>query len=129
MARITAIRREVSRALGFVVPGVRIRDDLGLEANQYRIRIGQTIVGEDRAYPDRKLALPGDRTAIQIDGIEAFAGQIARVFAGVVAVSWMVMTLVNAALAQGLLKRFSMCGLTCEPSPSRNLPPLIDCRS
>jgi flagellar biosynthesis protein FlhA len=71
VARITAIRREVSRALGFVVPGVRIRDDLGLEANQYRIRIGQTIVGEDRIYPDRKLALPGERTAIQIDGIEA----------------------------------------------------------
>jgi hypothetical protein len=52
---------------------------------------------------------------LQIDGIEAFAGQIARVFAGVVGVSWMVMTLVNAALAQGLLKRFAV---NRRPSPA-----------
>ncbi len=68
--RVTGIRREVSRGLGFVVPGVRIRDDLSLEPNQYRIRIGQTIVGEDVVYPDRKLALPGDGSHIQLDGIE-----------------------------------------------------------
>ena len=70
VSRVTGIRREVSRGLGFVVPGVRIRDDLSLEPNQYRIRIGQTIVGEDIIYPDRKLALPGDGTHIQLDGIE-----------------------------------------------------------
>ncbi|MDB4234917.1 flagellar biosynthesis protein FlhA [Sulfitobacter sp.] len=70
VSRVTGIRREVSRGLGFVVPGVRIRDDLSLEPNQYRIRIGQTIVGEDVVYPDRKLALPGDGSHIQLDGIE-----------------------------------------------------------
>ena len=70
VSRVTGIRREVSRGLGFVVPGVRIRDDLSLEPNQYRIRIGQTIVGVDIIYPDRKLALPGDGTHIQLDGIE-----------------------------------------------------------
>lgn len=70
VSRVTGIRREVSRGLGFVVPGVRIRDDLSLEPNQYRIRIGQTIVGEDIIYPDRKLALPGDGTHIKLDGIE-----------------------------------------------------------
>ena len=70
VSRITGIRRDVSRGLGFVIPGVRIRDDLALEPNQYRIRIGQTIVGEDIAYPDRKLALPGDGTRIHLDGIE-----------------------------------------------------------
>ena len=70
VSRITGIRREVSRGLGFVIPGVRIRDDLALEPNQYRIRIGQTIVGEDVAYPDRKLALPGDGSRVKIEGIE-----------------------------------------------------------
>ncbi|MCH9825692.1 MAG: flagellar biosynthesis protein FlhA, partial [Alphaproteobacteria bacterium] len=70
VSRITGIRREVSRGLGFVIPGVRIRDDLALEPNQYRIRIGQTIVGEDVAYPDRKLALPGDGSLVKIEGIE-----------------------------------------------------------
>ncbi len=70
VSRITGIRRDVSRGLGFVIPGVRIRDDLALEPNQYRIRIGQTIVGEDIAFPDRKLALPGDATRVHLDGIE-----------------------------------------------------------
>lgn len=70
VSRITSIRREVSKALGFVVPPVRIRDDLALQPNQYRIRIGHTIVGEDIVYPDRKLALPGDSSAVDLDGIK-----------------------------------------------------------
>jgi len=68
--RVTGIRRQVSKSLGFVVPAVRIRDDLTLEANTYRLRIGQTIVGEDHVYPDRKLAIPGENASIKIEGIE-----------------------------------------------------------
>ena len=68
--RITGIRKQVSKALGFIIPAVRIRDDLTLSSNQYRIRIGQTIVGDDAIYPDRKLAIPGDDTNIKLDGIE-----------------------------------------------------------
>ncbi len=69
-SRVTGIRRQVSRDLGFVIPPVRIRDDLTLDANSYRIRIGQTIVGEDKIYPDRKLAIAGDETNVKIEGIE-----------------------------------------------------------
>ncbi len=69
--RITSIRRDVSRTMGFVVPGVRIRDDLALRPNQYRIRIGQTIVGDDEVYPDRKLAIPDSKSVVKIEGIEA----------------------------------------------------------
>ena len=68
--RVTGIRRQVSKSLGFVVPAVRIRDDLTLEANTYRLRIGQTIVGEDKVYPERKLAIPGENSSIKIEGIE-----------------------------------------------------------
>ena len=68
--RITGIRRQVSRALGFVIPAVRIRDDLTIDANNYRIRVGQTIVGEDKVYSDRKLAIPGDDARVRIEGIE-----------------------------------------------------------
>ena len=68
--RVTGIRRQVSKALGFVVPAVRIRDDLTLEANTYRLRIGQTIVGEDQVFPDRKLAIPGESSSVKIDGID-----------------------------------------------------------
>jgi flagellar biosynthesis protein FlhA len=68
--RITGVRRQVSKALGFVLPAVRVRDDLSLEANQYRIRVGQTIVGEDKIYPDRKLAIPGENSAVKLQGID-----------------------------------------------------------
>ena len=68
--RITGIRRQVSRALGFVIPSVRIRDDLTIDANNYRIRVGQTIVGEDKIYSDRKLAIPGDDARVRIEGID-----------------------------------------------------------
>jgi len=70
VSRITAVRKDASRALGFVVPGVRIRDDLTLAPNQYRIRIGQAIVAEDQVYPDRKLAIPGNGSTRKLKGIE-----------------------------------------------------------
>ena len=69
VARITAIRRELSRALGIVVPGLRIRDDLSLPPNTYRIRIGQTIVAEDQVHADCKLAIPGHSSTRKLPGI------------------------------------------------------------
>lgn len=70
LSRITGIRREVSKSMGFVVPGVRIRDDLNLPSNAYRIRIGQAIVAEDTVYPDRILALQGGMSAKKLKGID-----------------------------------------------------------
>ncbi|MDB5713249.1 MAG: flhA [Sphingomonadales bacterium] len=57
MARITAIRRQLSRELGFVVPQVRVRDNLSLAPNAYRLTLAGMVVGEDEAYPDDCLAL------------------------------------------------------------------------
>ena len=68
--RITSIRKQVSKSLGFVMPAVRVRDDMSLGANEYRVRVGQTIVGEDVIYPNRKMAIPGDSTNIKVSGIE-----------------------------------------------------------
>ena len=70
ISRVTGIRREVSKVLGFVVPPVRIKDDLALSANQYRIRIGQTIVGEDIIYPDSFLCIAGDDVSVKVSGHE-----------------------------------------------------------
>ncbi|MGE4321517.1 MAG: flagellar biosynthesis protein FlhA [Sphingobium sp.] len=57
MARITGIRRQLSRELGFVVPMVRVKDNLALEPHQYRITIAGVVVGEDEVWPDDLLAL------------------------------------------------------------------------
>ncbi len=57
MLRITGIRRQLSRQLGFVLPLVKVKDDLALPGNTYRISIAGVIMGEDEAWPLDLLAL------------------------------------------------------------------------
>ncbi len=64
MGRITGIRRQLSRELGFVIPMIRVRDNLALGPNQYRITIAGVTVGEDEVWADDLLALDsGDLTS------------------------------------------------------------------
>ena len=70
ISKITGIRKQVSKDLGFVIPNVRVRDDLSLDANAYQIKVGHTIVAEDKIYVDRKLAMPSDETQLKIQGIQ-----------------------------------------------------------
>ncbi|MBT2187063.1 flagellar biosynthesis protein FlhA [Sphingobium nicotianae] len=63
IGRITGIRRQLSRELGFVVPMIRVKDNLALGANEYRITIAGVVVGEDELWPEELLALDsGDLT-------------------------------------------------------------------
>lgn len=57
MARITGVRRQLSKDLGFVVPQCRVRDDIALAPYTYRLVIGGVVVGEDQVSPDEMLAL------------------------------------------------------------------------
>jgi flagellar biosynthesis protein FlhA len=57
MGRITGVRRQLSKELGFVVPQVRVRDDINLPPYIYRIVVGGVVVGEDTASADEMLAL------------------------------------------------------------------------
>ena len=68
--KVTRLRKEISKALGFIVPGVRIRDDLNLEASQYQIKIGQKIVADDIIFADKILAIPGDNTTLELSGLK-----------------------------------------------------------
>ena len=68
--KVTRLRKEISKALGFIIPGVRIRDDLNLEASQYQIKIGQKIVADDIVYADKKLAIAGDNTKLELSGLK-----------------------------------------------------------
>jgi flagellar biosynthesis protein FlhA len=70
IARITGVRKQISKELGFIIPPVRIRDDLSLEANHYRIRIGQEIVAEDKVFPQLVLAIPGESAQTKIEGTD-----------------------------------------------------------
>ncbi len=71
MARITAIRRQRSRQLGFVLPPVRVRDDLALPPFRYRITLAGVVVGEDEIFPDDVLAIEAGPIATPIPGRDA----------------------------------------------------------
>ena len=70
VSRVTGVRRQVSKDLGFILPSVRITDDLTLGADEYTIKLGQTIIGQNQVFPDKLLAIPGDDSEIKISGIE-----------------------------------------------------------
>jgi flagellar biosynthesis protein FlhA len=70
MARITGIRKQLSRELGFVVPLVRVRDELGLGPNSYRITVAGVVAGEDEIWPEDLLALDAGGALEKIEGRE-----------------------------------------------------------
>lgn len=68
MRRVTGIRKQISKELGFVIPLVRIKDDMALPANSYRITIGGTIVAEDEIWPEDLLALDSGDIDTPVEG-------------------------------------------------------------
>jgi flagellar biosynthesis protein FlhA len=57
MGRITGVRRQLSKELGFVVPQVRVRDNIGIPPYNYRVIVNGVVVGEDQVSPEEMLAL------------------------------------------------------------------------
>ncbi|MDO9488741.1 MAG: flagellar biosynthesis protein FlhA, partial [Sphingomonadaceae bacterium] len=70
MSRITGIRKQLSRELGFVVPLVRVRDELGLGPNSYRITVAGVVHGEDEIWPEDLLALDAGGALDRVEGRE-----------------------------------------------------------
>ena len=68
MGRITGIRRQLSRELGFVVPLVRVRDNLSLAPNSYRIVVNGVVLGEDEIWPEDLLALDSGEVEVAVHG-------------------------------------------------------------
>ncbi|MBT6096749.1 MAG: FHIPEP family type III secretion protein [Marinovum sp.] len=68
VTRVSGIRKDLSKSLGFVIPSVRIKDDLNLQPNYYQIKIGQRIVAEDKVYPGRLLTIPTGDATVALDG-------------------------------------------------------------
>ncbi len=58
LERLRTVRQGVARELGLIVPQVRIHDDIGLAAHEYRVKIRGTVVGAGTAFAGRLLAIP-----------------------------------------------------------------------
>ena len=68
VARITGIRKNVSRDVGFIIPSVRIRDNLSFQPSTYRISIAGVVMAEDTIHPNKLLAIQSGRSNIVLPG-------------------------------------------------------------
>ncbi len=57
LTRITGIRKQLSRDLGFILPQFRIRDSLDAGANEYRVTLGGLVIVQGTAKPGKLLAI------------------------------------------------------------------------
>ncbi|MEM1185851.1 MAG: flagellar biosynthesis protein FlhA [Planctomycetota bacterium] len=55
--RITSVRRQLAVELGLVMPPVRIRDNVQLDPNEYRVKVRGAMVAKGRVEPGRQLAM------------------------------------------------------------------------
>jgi len=68
--RISAIRRQLAMELGIVVPPIRIRDNMQLDANAYRIKLRGATIGGGTVYPDLLMAMDSGMVTGAIDGLK-----------------------------------------------------------
>ncbi|NQZ48310.1 MAG: FHIPEP family type III secretion protein, partial [Erythrobacter sp.] len=57
LTRVTGIRKQMSRDLGFVLPQFRIRDSLDAGANEYRVLLGGLAIAQGAVRPSKILAI------------------------------------------------------------------------
>lgn len=68
--RVIMIRRQLAIELGIVIPVVRIRDNIQLNPNEYRLKIKGNEVASGEILLDHYLAMTPDMDNDVIDGIE-----------------------------------------------------------
>lgn len=67
--RISMIRRQLAVEIGVVVPPVRIRDNMQLDPNAYRMKLRGSVIGEGVTYPDLLMAMDSGLATGRLDGI------------------------------------------------------------
>lgn len=67
--RVKGVRKKLSQDLGFLIPPVRIRDNLDLGPNSYRITLMGVTFGESEIQPDRDMAINPGQVFGRVPGI------------------------------------------------------------
>lgn len=68
--RIAGIRRQLATELGLVMPSVRIRDNMQLDPNEYRVKIRGAVVATGMVYPELLMAMDSGFAHGQLEGIQ-----------------------------------------------------------
>jgi flagellar biosynthesis protein FlhA len=73
--RVTNLRRQVASDLGLVLPPVHLRDNLRLDANEYRVRLRGVEIARGIAYAERFMVLEPSGGRPQLPGTDAIVGK------------------------------------------------------
>jgi len=69
LERIRSMRRKIATDYGFLMPQVRIRDNLHLQPQHYQILLKGIEIGQGDIQPDKFLAMDSGMVTDEIDGI------------------------------------------------------------
>jgi flagellar biosynthesis protein FlhA len=70
LERIKTMRKKIASDYGFLVPQIRIKDNIQLQANEYQILLKGVEVAKGEVYPDKYLAMSTPMVIEEIEGIE-----------------------------------------------------------
>lgn len=68
--RMVMLRKQFALEMGLVIPAVRLRDDAGLDPNQYVIKLRGETVANGQVLADHFLAIGQIGDEVEIDGID-----------------------------------------------------------
>lgn len=68
LERISAVRRQLAVELGFILPPVRIRDNMQLGPNEYRVKIKGAVIATGETMPGKMLAMDSGIASGRIEG-------------------------------------------------------------
>ncbi len=67
--RITNIRKQLAGELGIILPPVRVRDNLNLDAEEYIVKLRGNVIARNRLYPGMMLAMNPGTADGEVQGI------------------------------------------------------------
>ena len=68
--QIKALRRQIARELGFIIPAIRIQDNMQLPPNGYSVKVKEIEVAQGEIRPDMLLVMNPTGDTIQLPGEE-----------------------------------------------------------
>ncbi len=68
--QVKALRTQIARELGFVLPSVRIQDNMQLPANDYMIKIKELESGRGSVFPDKLMVMNPTGGRIDLPGTD-----------------------------------------------------------
>lgn len=66
--RIRGLRKTISETVGILIPEVRIRDNLKITPNEYRIKLGGDVIAKGSIDPNKLIAIANGELYGKIDG-------------------------------------------------------------